>query len=259
MHYDRIFIIYFFMIILEKLSKSFNGIKVLDDLNVKFEDKKITVVIGRSGGGKSVMLKHIIGLMRPDSGRVLINGLDINLLKKKELNELRKKFGMVFQDGALLDSLNVFENVAFPLRMHLKISENEIKEKVFTVLEDVGLEGHDKKMPSEISGGMRKRVGVARALILNPEIMLFDEPTTGLDPIMSDVINNLIISMHDKFNFTGIIISHDIVGAYKTGDIIAMLYEGKIIEYGQAEDFKNSVNPVVKQFVSGSMTGPISI
>ena len=247
------------MSILEKLSKSFNGIKVLDDLNVKFEDKKITVVIGRSGGGKSVMLKHIIGLMRPDSGRVLINGLDINLLKKKELNELRKKFGMVFQDGALLDSLNVFENVAFPLRMHLKISENEIKEKVFSVLEDVGLEGHDKKMPSEISGGMRKRVGVARALILNPEIMLFDEPTTGLDPIMSDVINNLIISMHDKFNFTGIIISHDIVGAYKTGDIIAMLYEGKIIEYGQSEAFKNSINPVVKQFVSGSMEGPISI
>ena len=247
------------MIILDKLSKSFNGIKVLDDLNIKFEDKKITVVIGRSGGGKSVMLKHIIGLMQPDSGRVLINGLDINLLKKKELNEVRKKFGMVFQDGALLDSLNVFENVAFPLRRHLKISENEIKGKVFSVLEDVGLEGHDKKMPSEISGGMRKRVGVARALILNPEIMLFDEPTTGLDPIMSDVINNLIISMHDKFNFTGIIISHDIAGAYKTGDIIAMLYEGKIIEYGQAEDFKNSVNPIVKQFVSGSMEGPISI
>ncbi len=247
------------MIILDKLSKSFNGIKVLDDLNIKFEDKKITVVIGRSGGGKSVMLKHIIGLMKPDSGRVLINGLDINLFKKKELNEVRKKFGMVFQDGALLDSLNVFENVAFPLRMHLKISENEIKEKVFSVLEDVGLEGHDKKMPSEISGGMRKRVGVARALILNPEIMLFDEPTTGLDPIMSDVINNLIISMHDKFNFTGIIISHDIAGAYKTGDIIAMLYEGKIIEYGPAEVFENSVNPVVKQFVSGSMEGPISI
>ena len=247
------------MIILDRLSKSFNGIKVLDDLNIKFEDNKITVVIGRSGGGKSVMLKHIIGLMKPDSGRVLIGGIDINLLKKKELNEIRKKFGMVFQDGALLDSLNVFENAAFPLRRHLKISEKEIKERVFSVLEDVGLEGQDKKMPSEISGGMRKRVGVARALILNPEIMLFDEPTTGLDPIMSDVINNLIISMYSKFNFTGIIISHDISGAYKTGDIIAMLYEGKIIESGAPEDFKNSVNPVVKQFISGSMEGPIAI
>ncbi len=247
------------MIALERLSKSFNGIKVLDNLDIKFEEKEITVVIGRSGGGKSVMLKHIIGLIKPDSGKVLINDLDINSLKKKELNEIRKKFGMVFQDGALLDSLSVFENVAFPLRQHLKIHENDIKDKVNSILKDVGLEGQEQKMPSEISGGMRKRVGVARALILNPEIMLFDEPTSGLDPIMSDVINNLIIRMHDKFKFTGIIISHDIEAAYKTGDKIAMLYEGKIIEEGASGDFRNSKNPVVKQFVSGSMEGPISI
>jgi phospholipid/cholesterol/gamma-HCH transport system ATP-binding protein len=247
------------MIILQGLSKSFNGVKVLDNLNIEFGDKQITVVIGRSGGGKSVMLKHIIGLMKPDSGKVLIGGIDINALKKKELNEIRKKFGMVFQDGALLDSLTVFENTAFPLRRHLKLSENEIKDRVFSVLEDVGLKGQDKKMPSEISGGMRKRVGVARALILNPEIMLFDEPTTGLDPVMSDVINNLIISMHNKFKFTGIIISHDISGAFKTGDIIAMLYDGRIIESGTPEEFKNSANPVVKQFITGSMEGPILI
>ena len=247
------------MIILEGLSKSFNGVKVLDNLNIEFGDKQITVVIGRSGGGKSVMLKHIIGLMKPDSGKVLIGGIDINALKKKELNEIRKKFGMVFQDGALLDSLTVFENTAFPLRRHLKLSENEIKDRVFSVLEDVGLKGQDKKMPSEISGGMRKRVGVARALILNPEIMLFDEPTTGLDPVMSDVINNLIISMHNKFKFTGIIISHDISGAFKTGDIIAMLYDGRIIESGAPEEFRNSGNPVVKQFIKGSMEGPIVI
>ena len=247
------------MIILEGLSKSFNGVKVLDNLNIEFGDKQITVVIGRSGGGKSVMLKHIIGLMKPDSGKVLIGGIDINALKKKELNEIRKKFGMVFQDGALLDSLTVFENTAFPLRRHLKLSENEIKDRVFSVLEDVGLKGQDKKMPSEISGGMRKRVGVARALILNPEIMLFDEPTTGLDPVMSDVINNLIISMHNKFKFTGIIISHDISGAFKTGDIIAMLYDGRIIESGSPEEFRNSANPVVKQFITGSMEGPILI
>ncbi len=247
------------MIILEGLSKSFNGVKVLDNLNIEFSDKQITVVIGRSGGGKSVMLKHIIGLMKPDSGKVLIGGIDINALKKKELNEIRKKFGMVFQDGALLDSLTVFENTAFPLRRHLKLSEKEIKDRVFSVLEDVGLKGQDKKMPSEISGGMRKRVGVARALILNPEIMLFDEPTTGLDPVMSDVINNLIISMHNKFKFTGIIISHDISGAFKTGDIIAMLYDGRIIESGAPEEFRNSANPVVKQFITGSMEGPILI
>ena len=247
------------MIILEGLSKSFNGVKVLDNLNIEFSDKQITVVIGRSGGGKSVMLKHIIGLMKPDSGKVLIGGIDINALKKKELNEIRKKFGMVFQDGALLDSLTVFENTAFPLRRHLKLSEKEIKDRVFSVLEDVGLKGQDNKMPSEISGGMRKRVGVARALILNPEIMLFDEPTTGLDPVMSDVINNLIISMHNKFKFTGIIISHDISGAFKTGDIIAMLYDGRIIESGAPEEFRNSANPVVKQFITGSMEGPILI
>lgn len=247
------------MIVLERLSKSFNGVKVLDNLDMKFDEKKITVIIGRSGGGKSVMLKHIIGLIKPDSGRVLVNGLDINTLKKKELNEIRKKFGMVFQDGALLDSMNVFENVAFPLRRHLKLSESEIQDKVFSMLDDVGLSGHDKKMPSEISGGMRKRVGVARALILNPEIMLFDEPTTGLDPIMSDVINGLIKSVHGKFNFTGIIISHDIEGAYKTGDTIAMLYEGRIIESGTPEEFRNSGNPIVGQFVSGSMKGPIPI
>ena len=247
------------MIILEGLSKSFNGVKVLDNLNIEFSEKQITVVIGRSGGGKSVMLKHIIGLMKPDSGKVLIGGIDINTLKKKELNEIRKKFGMVFQDGALLDSLNVFENVAFPLRQHLKLSENEIKDRVFSVLEDVGLKGQENKMPSEISGGMRKRVGVARALILKPEIMLFDEPTTGLDPIMSDVINNLIISMHNKFQFTGIIISHDISGAFKTGNIIAMLYDGSIIESGAPEEFRKSINPVVKQFIKGSMEGPIVI
>ena len=247
------------MIILQGLSKSFNGVKVLDNLNIEFGDKQITVVIGRSGGGKSVMLKHIIGLMKPDSGKVLIGGIDINALKKKELNEIRKKFGMVFQDGALLDSLTVFENTAFPLRRHLKLSEKEIKDRVFSVLEDVGLKGQDNKMPSEISGGMRKRVGVARALILNPEIMLFDEPTTGLDPVMSDVINNLIISMHNKFKFTGIIISHDISGAFKTGDIIAMLYDGRIIESGAPEEFRNSANPVVKQFITGSMEGPILI
>lgn len=246
------------MIILERLSKSFNGIKVLNDLDIKFDDQKITVVIGRSGGGKSVMLKHIIGLIKPDSGRVLVNGIDINILKRKELNEIRKKFGMVFQDGALFDSINIFENIAFPIRQHTKFKESEIKDRVHSMLGDVGLSGQELKMPSEISGGMRKRVAVARALILNPEIVLFDEPTTGLDPIMSDAINNLIISIYNKFKFTGIIISHDIEGAYKTGDVIAMLYDGSIIEIGSPAEIKSSKNPVVSQFVAGSMIGPIN-
>ncbi len=246
------------MIILERLSKSFNGIKVLNDLDIKFDDQKITVVIGRSGGGKSVMLKHIIGLIKPYSGRVLVDGIDINILKRKELNEIRKKFGMVFQDGALFDSINIFENIAFPIRQHTKFKESEIKDRVHSMLGDVGLSGQELKMPSEISGGMRKRVAVARALILNPEIVLFDEPTTGLDPIMSDAINNLIISIYNKFKFTGIIISHDIEGAYKTGDVIAMLYDGSIIEIGSPAEIKSSKNPVVSQFVAGSMIGPIN-
>lgn len=246
------------MIVLEHLIKSFNGVKVLNDLNAGFEDRKITVVIGRSGGGKSVMLKHIIGLMKPDSGNVLINGIDISTLKRKELNEIRKRFGMVFQDGALFDSINLFENIAFPIRQHAKLKEKEIEDKVYTMLGDVGLSGQELKMPSEISGGMRKRVGVARALILNPEIVLFDEPTTGLDPIMSDAINTLIRTMHKKFNFTGVIISHDMEGAYKTGDTIAMLYGGSIIETGTPAEIKSSENPVVRQFVSGSMNGPIN-
>jgi phospholipid/cholesterol/gamma-HCH transport system ATP-binding protein len=247
------------MIILEHLYKSFKGIKVLNDLNISFENEKITVVIGRSGGGKSVMLKHIIGLLTPDSGRVLVNGIDLSALSKKELNELRKKFGMVFQDGALFDSLNVFENVAFPLMQHLKINEDEIKRRVLFRLSEVGLSGSEMKMPSEISGGMRKRVGIARALILEPDIVLFDEPTTGLDPIMRDAINNLIISTHENLKYTGIVISHDIEGAYKVGDSIALLYDGSIIEKGTAETFKNSTNPTVFQFVSGSMVGPIAV
>ncbi len=247
------------MIILKQLTKTFNGIKVLDNLNIKFDDQKITVVIGRSGGGKSVMLKHIIGLLSPDSGEVLVNGIDINALKRKELNEIRKRFGMVFQDGALFDSINVFENIAFPVRQHTEFNENKIRDMVFAMLGDVGLSGQELKMPSEISGGMRKRVGVARALILNPEIVLFDEPTTGLDPIMSDVINNLILSMRDKFKFTGIVISHNMEGAYKTGDVIAMLHDGHIIQRGTVAEIKNSNNPIVNQFVTGSMNGPINL
>ncbi len=247
------------MIILENINKSFKDVKVLNNLNISFEDNKITVIIGRSGEGKSVMLKHIVGLIKPDSGRVLFNDIDLNTINKKELNELRKKFGMVFQDGALFDSINIFENIAFPLRQHLKLSEGDIFKKVMSRLNDVGLSGIELKMPAELSGGMRKRVAVARAMILEPEIVLFDEPTTGLDPIMSDVINNLIISTQKQLKYTGIIISHDIEGAYKTADVIAMLYKGAIIETGNAEKFKTSDNPVVRQFVMGSMTGPIVI
>ncbi len=257
------------MVVLENICKSFDGAEVLKNLNINFDDKKITVVIGRSGCGKTIMLKHILGLVKPDSGRVLIDGVDLNAIDRKELNELRKKFGMVFQGGALFDSLNIFENVAFPLRQHFKtvfplkqhaeLRESEIKKRVLLKLDEVGLRNSEYKMPAEISGGMMKRVAVARALILEPEIVLFDEPTTGLDPIMSDVINNLIISTQRKFKHTCIVISHNIAEAYKIGDSIAMLYDGAIIEIGDVEVFKHSENPIIRQFVSGSMTGPIAI
>ena len=247
------------MIRLIDVHKSFGKQKVLDGLNLEIEDGKTTVIIGKSGGGKSVLLKHIIGLLKPDSGKVLIDDVDIAKLNDKELNEVRKKFGMLFQDAALFDSMNVGENVAFPLREHTKKKEKEIEEIVRERLNAVGLSGVENKMPSELSGGMRKRVGLARAVAMLPQIVLFDEPTTGLDPIMTEAINELIISTQKNFNLTCIVISHDIQSIFEVGHKIAMLYEGKIIEYGTPEEIRKSDNPVLTQFLSGSLDGPIAV
>ncbi|MBU4463321.1 MAG: ATP-binding cassette domain-containing protein, partial [Proteobacteria bacterium] len=190
------------MIELIKICKSFKGQKVLDNLDLKIEPEKITVIIGGSGGGKSVLLKHIIGLIKPDSGQVLVNGTDTTKLNDKELNEVRKMFGMLFQDAALFDSMTVGENVAFPLKEHTKLSKKEIDEIVEEKLLQVDLKNVTHKMPSELSGGMRKRVGLARAIALNPKIVLFDEPTTGLDPIMCESIDHLIINTQRHTNAT---------------------------------------------------------
>ena len=247
------------MIKLIDVYKSFGKQKVLDGLNLEIEDGKTTVIIGKSGGGKSVLLKHIIGLLKPDSGRVFIDDVDIAKLNDKELNEVRKKFGMLFQDAALFDSMNVGENVAFPLREHTKKKEDEIEEIVRERLKAVGLSGVENKMPSELSGGMRKRVGLARAVAMLPQIVLFDEPTTGLDPIMTEAINELIINTQKNFNLTCIVISHDIQSIFEVGHKIAMLYEGKIIEYGTPEEIRKSDNPVLTQFLSGSLDGPIAV
>ena len=247
------------MIRLIDVHKSFGKQKVLDGLNLEIEDGKTTVIIGKSGGGKSVLLKHIIGLLKPDSGKVLIDDVDIAKLNDKELNEVRKKFGMLFQDAALFDSMNVGENVAFPLREHTKKKEDEIEEIVRERLKAVGLSGVENKMPSELSGGMRKRVGLARAVAMLPQIVLFDEPTTGLDPIMTEAINELIINTQKNFNLTCIVISHDIQSIFEVGHKIAMLYEGKIIEYGTPEEIRKSDNPVLTQFLSGSLDGPIAV
>lgn len=247
------------MIKLDEIHKSFGRQKVLDGLNLDIEDGKTTVIIGGSGGGKSVLLKHIIGLLKPDSGKVIVDGVDIASLNDRDLNEIRKKFGMLFQEAALFDSMNVMENVAFPLREHTRKKESEIREIVAQRLKAVGLPGVESKMPSELSGGMRKRVGLARAIALHPQIVLFDEPTTGLDPVMTEAINELIVETQRNFNLTCVVISHDVQSIFTVGHKIAMLYKGKIIEYGTSEEIRESSNPVLRQFLSGSLEGPISV
>jgi phospholipid/cholesterol/gamma-HCH transport system ATP-binding protein len=247
------------MIELVDIHKSFRNNKVLNGLNFQIKSGETTVIIGRSGGGKSVLLKHIIGLMKPDRGQVIIDGVDITKLNDKELNKIRKKFGMLFQEAALFDSMTVKENVAFPLREHTRMNEKEISAVVAERLKSVGLTGIEEKMPAELSGGMRKRVGLARAIALKPEIVLFDEPTTGLDPVMTEAINYLIMDTQKDLNATCVVISHDIQSIFKISHKIAMLYEGEIIEYGTPDEIQASKNPVMEQFLSGSIEGPIKI
>jgi phospholipid/cholesterol/gamma-HCH transport system ATP-binding protein len=247
------------MIEIVDLYKSFGQKEVLRGVNLFIEKGQSMVIIGGSGSGKSVLLKHIIGLLRPDKGSVFIEGLDITKLNEKNLYKVRKKFGMLFQGAALFDSLKVWENVSFFLMRHRGISEKKAKEIAIEKLRLVGLVGIEDLMPSELSGGMRKRVGLARAIAHDPEILLYDEPTTGLDPIMADAINDLIIDLKKKLNVTSVAITHDMPSAYKIGDRIAMLYEGKIIEVGTPEEIKNSSNPIVRQFITGSAKGPIKV
>ncbi len=246
------------MIELIDISKKLEGNQVLDKLNLKIETGESMVIIGRSGCGKSVLLKHIIGLMRPDSGRVLVDGRDITDMNSKELNALRSNFGMLFQGAALFDSLSVLENVGFRHIEYTNENINEIQKKVAECLSMVGLEGVERLKPAALSGGMKKRVGLARAIAMNPRIILFDEPTTGLDPIMGDIINDLIRSLHEKLNITSITVTHDMKSAYKIADRIAMLYDKRIIALGTPEEIQNSTDPIVKQFITGAAKGPIT-
>lgn len=241
------------------LRKSFNDKEVLHGISLDVPRGEITVIIGGSGSGKTVLLKHLIGLIRPDSGHILVDGEDICAMDERTLNRTRKKFGMLFQEAALFDSMSVFDNVAFPIREHTRLSKAEVRDLVEKKLAQVGLAGAEDKMPSELSGGMRKRVGLARALALEPEIVLFDEPTTGLDPITTDVVNRLILDTHRALGLTFVVISHDIPGAFKIANRIAMLYLGDIIEAGAPESFRASPNPMVRQFITGSAEGPIQI
>jgi phospholipid/cholesterol/gamma-HCH transport system ATP-binding protein len=244
---------------LKGLHKSFRRQKVLDGLSLKVPRGRITVIIGRSGSGKSVLLKHIIGLIKPDQGQVLVAGQDITKLHDHELNTLRRRFGMLFQDAALFDSMNVGQNVAFPLREHTKLNEEEIGRAVAEKLHLVGLGGVEEKMPNELSGGMRKRAGLARAIALEPEIILYDEPTTGLDPLLTDAINRLIVETGRRLGITSVVISHDIAGAFAMADQIAMLYQGRIFASGTPAQLEQSPDPVVQQFIHGRAEGPIEV
>jgi phospholipid/cholesterol/gamma-HCH transport system ATP-binding protein len=239
------------MIQLINLHKSFGPQKVLDGVNLEIPEGSITVILGRSGEGKSVLIKHIIGLLTADSGQVVVDGIDIMKLKPADLNEFRKRFGMLFQNGALFDSLNVQDNVAFPLKEHTRLSKEEIDRIVEEKLALVGLRGIGHKMPAELSGGMRKRVGLARAIALSPQIILYDEPTTGLDPIMTDSVNNLILETQKKLHVTSVVISHDIESTFRVAGKVAMLHDGKIIAEGPPEKFKQSEHPFVRQFLEG--------
>jgi phospholipid/cholesterol/gamma-HCH transport system ATP-binding protein len=241
------------------LHKSFGGNDVLRGVNLEVRQGESMVVIGGSGSGKTVLIKCIIGLMPPDGGEIYVNGLEIASLSEKRMNEVRKKFGMLFQWGALFDSLTVWENVGFGLRHQTHLKEEEIRKIASEKLVLVGLKNVEDLMPAELSGGMRKRVSLARAIAIEPEILLYDEPTTGIDPIMADAINDLIIQMREKLNVTSIAITHDMKSAYKIADRIAMLYQGKIIEVGTPEKIRNSSSPIVQQFIEGRSEGPIKI
>ncbi|MGB9601450.1 MAG: ABC transporter ATP-binding protein [Verrucomicrobiia bacterium] len=239
------------MIETQNITKSFGRQRVLDGISIKIERGESVAIIGRSGCGKSVLLKTIIGLIQPDSGKVIIDGEDITGLNERQLIKVRRKFGMLFQSAALFDSMNVFENIAFPLRREGRWSEEEIKKKVATALEMVELPGVESKMPSELSGGMRKRVGLARAIVYQPEIILYDEPTTGLDPVVSDSIDKLILRICEKLNVTTVVVTHDMRSVKRVSKKIFMLHRGKVHATGTPEEIFNSTDPVVRQFVNG--------
>lgn len=246
------------MIQIQNLHKSFGSKIVLNGVNLTIKDGETLVIIGRSGTGKSVLLKHITGIMEPDQGKILVDGKDLFSLTAKEQAQLQFNIGMLFQGAALFDSLDVLGNVGFSLYEHTKTPESKILEIVREKLSLVGLKGIEEMMPADLSGGMKKRVGLARAICNDPKIILYDEPTTGLDPINADVINDLILRMQERLKVTSVVVTHDMTSAYKVANRIAMLYNGSIIAVGTPEEIKNTKDPVVRQFITGSARGPIT-
>ena len=244
------------MIEIRGLTKTFRSQRVIDDLDLSVVEGKITIVMGPTGTGKSVLLKHVLGLLRPDSGQILVEGQDIVAMGEAELTEVRKKYGVCFQDSALFDSMSVGENVGFPFTIHTDLTREQIAAEVSSLLREVGLAGIEAKMPAQLSGGMRKRVGLARALALSPKVLLFDEPTTGLDPVMTSAINTLIKQVQTRTGATSLVISHDIKGAFTLADYMALLYDGKIAFYGTPEDFRTTPDPLVRPVSYTHLTLP---
>ena len=245
------------LVSLKNVSKSFYGRTVIDRISFDIYKGETFVIMGCSGSGKSTLLRLITGAIKPDLGTIHIKGKNIVDLNPKEFDDLKKSFGMVFQYSALLDSLSVGENVALPLREHTSMSENMIKIIVKMKLALVGLSGIEKYFPSEISGGMRKRVGFARAIALDPEVVFYDEPTSGLDPVFSGLINQLIMELNKKLMITSVVVTHDMQSVFSIADRVAMIHEGKLIQLGTSQEIKNSDNPYVKQFITGIPEGPI--
>jgi phospholipid/cholesterol/gamma-HCH transport system ATP-binding protein len=241
--------------------KSFGDTDVLKGLNLTVPRGRITFIIGRSGTGKSVTIKHIMGLLRPDKGHIIVGDQDLTQLSDRDLRKVRERFGIVFQHSALFDSMNVFDNVAFPLREHTKMTRKQVRERVMSLLEQVGLEDSGDKLVSELSGGMRKRAGLARALVRDPEFLLYDEPTTGLDPVLAAAMDKLILDTQraggDKL--TSLVISHDMSAVFRIADKVAFLVDGKVLHEGNRESFRSIEDPLVQQFVTGSLDGPMTI
>ncbi len=245
------------MIRINDLHKSFGLTKVLQGINLHIQSGETLVIIGQSGSGKSVLLKHMLGLIQPDRGSIIVDGVEICGSSEAELNNIRRKFGLLFQAAALFDSLTVAQNVSFGLERYRDLSQEELQKRVKESLAMVGLREVEQLMPHELSGGMKKRVGLARAIAYEPEIMLYDEPSTGIDPIRADAINELIIKMKQQFRITSVVITHDMTSAYKVADRIAMLYNGKIVTVGTPEELRKSDNQIVQQFIHGRAEGPI--
>ena len=239
------------------LVKSFDGRVVLNKVNLKVYRGETTVIMGGSGCGKSTLLRHIIGSHQPDSGQVFLKGKDITQLPDTEFDKIRKRFGMVFQNAALFDSMSVEDNILLPIREHTKLDQKIMDIMIKMKLELVGLRGFEKLMPSQLSGGMRRRVGLARAIALDPEIVFYDEPTAGLDPIVAGVVDKLILDLSKKLQITSVVVTHDMKSVFSIADRVAMLYEGKVLAEGTLDEIKNTDNPSIQQFISGNPEGPI--